>query len=302
MKRERKERAPILEPGFWLDDDLRVIQHLGGSRKVDVYSCSSKRLDMLVSCKVLRPEYCIDFSALDDIRIEGELLLRLHHPNVVEGYGMELEEYPRIIMEHLQGVTVESAFLSGNFGAFDYLDAVDVALDVARGLTHVHQQGLLHLDVKPANVMYHEGHATLFDFSVAEEFSAGDTLRDDAGTTEYMAPEQTAREEVGYYTDVFGLGVLFYRLLSGGAYPYPVMEVTKDTDDVGNSGGTKSRLDYGSLPVNPSVHNPNAPEELGEIALRAVQVDKSLRFATPEEFSAALEKALKAVGGWSPGP
>lgn len=290
----------MLEPGFWLDHDLRIIRHLGGSRKVDVYRCRSEHLDMLVTCKVLRPEYCIDYSALEAMQQEGEFLLRLHHPNVVEGYGVELEDYPRITMQHLTGETVTAAILSGNFEAFDFYDAADVAADVADGLTHVHEQGLLHLDVKPANVMYDNGHATLFDFSVAEEFRPGDLLRDNAGTVEYMAPEQTNRQEVGYYTDVFGLGVLFYRLLSGGPYPYEVVErprAAADSDEGDEKPGETNReLDYGVPPVSPSVHNPLSPKELGEVALRAVQADKTLRYANPLEFSEALERALDAVG------
>ena len=102
--------------------------------------------------------------------------------------------------------------------------------------------------------MYHNRRATLFDFSVSEEYSPDETLRNDAGTTEYMAPEQTYRREVGYYTDVFGVGVLFYRLLSGGELPYQVIEV--DDEDEEGDGKTKRELDYYIAPVHPSVHNP----------------------------------------------
>ncbi|MAZ62949.1 MAG: hypothetical protein CL895_01655 [Dehalococcoidia bacterium] len=130
--------------------------------------------------------------------------------------------------------------------------------DVAAALTYVHEQGYLHLDVKPSNVMYHNGHATLFDFSVAEEYSPDETLRNDAGTTEYMAPEQTYRREVGYYTDVFGVGVLFYRLLSGGELPYQVIEV--DDEDEEGDGKTKRELDYYIAPVHPSVQTPKSPK------------------------------------------
>ena len=102
--------------------------------------------------------------------------------------------------------------------------------------------------------MYHSGHATLFGSSVAEEYSPDETLRNNADTTEYMAPEQTHRREVGYYTDVFGVGVLFYRLLSGGELPYQVIEV--DDEDEEGDGKTKLELDYYIAPVHPSVHNP----------------------------------------------
>ena len=91
-----RKRAPILESGDTLDDDLRVIEHLGGSRKVDIYLCRSRRLGDLVACKVLRPEHRIDYACLEAIREEGEILERLNHPHVIEGYGAELTGHPRV--------------------------------------------------------------------------------------------------------------------------------------------------------------------------------------------------------------
>ena len=91
--------------------------------------------------------------------------------------------------------------------------------------------------------MYHNGRATLFDFSVSEEYSPDETLRNDAGTTEYMALEQTYRRELGYYTDVLGVGVLFYRLLSGGKLPYQVIEV----DDEDKEGDGKPSVSWTTI-------------------------------------------------------
>ena len=101
---------------------------------------------------------------------EGQRLLRLRHPNVIEGYTVELLPYPRVVMEYLTGQTLATTFLQGNIEAFDVEDIVDVVAQICDALTYVHAEGLLHLDVKPPNIMYDDGHATLFDFSVAEEF------------------------------------------------------------------------------------------------------------------------------------
>ena len=150
----------------------------------------------------------------------------------------------------------------------------------------MHEQGDLHLDVKPSNVMYHSGHATLFGSSVAEEYSPDETLRNNADTTEYMAPEQTHRREVGYYTDVFGVGVLFYRLLSGGELPYQVIEV--DDEDEEGDGKTKRELDYYIAPVHQSVHNPQVSQDLGDVAVTAVSAEISERYSNPQDFSDTL--------------
>lgn len=281
-------RAPILESGARLDEDLTVLDHLGGSRKVDIYLCRSRRLKRLVACKVLRPEYCIDFSCLEDILQEGEILMDLHHPHVVEGYGVDLEEYPRIVMQYLLGQTVAATFLEGNYAAFDLADIISVVLQVGEALSYIHDQGLLHLDVKPSNVIYHEGHATLIDFSVAKRYSPDRPFRDNAGTRQYMAPEQTNREEVGYATDVFGLGVLFYQLLTGGQFPYPLVE-----RPAGEGQRPRREPDYTSPPPHPSRLGPSMPEAVGTVALQAVCPDRQKRFATPLDLTLALREAAR---------
>ena len=289
LRRNNNERAPVLEPGFWLDDDLRIIRHLGGSRKVDIYLCRSRRLKGVVACKVLRPEYRINFSALEDILHEGQLLQRLRHPNVIRGYGVELEDHPRIIMEYLTGQTLSTIFFQGNDSAFSVQDAVAVTAQLADALTYVHARGLLHLDVKPSNVMYDNGHVTLYDFSVAEEFSPERPLRDNAGTTEYMAPEQTYRRHVGYATDVFGLGVVLYQLLTGGELPYPVVRrPLPDGDDE-----PRRQLDYTVPPRPPSEVNPAVPPPVDVVAMKALQVEVADRFQTPAELKAALVEAAR---------
>ncbi len=284
-QQRRPGRAPALKSGEWIDDDLMVTDHLGGTRKVDLYLCRRTRLKDFAACKVLRPEFRVDLKCREAVLQEGEMLMQLRHENVVEGYGVELEKRPRIVMEHLRGQTLDAAFLKGNHEAFDLDDFVSVAVQVADALTYVHQRGMLHLDVKPSNVMYDRGHATLFDFSVAEYYSPDEPLRDNAGTRDYMAPEQTHRREVGYPTDVFGLGVVFYRLLTIGARPYVAIEVE------GEDGETRRIPDYTVAARPPSEINARVPEALAEVALRAIAPEFADRFRTPEDFKASVLRA-----------
>lgn len=289
-RRDRRKRYDVFEPGSRLDSNLTVLDHLGGSRKVDIYLCRSKKLEKLVACKVLRPEYLIDFSALEAVLSEGQVLCRLRHPNVVAGYEVRLEDYPRIVMQYVRGQTLSNTFFQGNYEAFDTGDAVEVAAQLADALSYVHREGLAHLDVKPSNVMYHDGRATLIDFSVAEEYSPEHSLKNNAGTVEYMAPEQTYRRGVGYATDVFGLGVLFYRLLADGKLPYRVVERplpgARDQDDI------RRQLDYDTPPRAPSEINPRVPPRVEAVVLKAIRPEVAERYQTPSEFRAALLDAL----------
>jgi serine/threonine protein kinase len=100
---DKAKTEEILEPGYGLDRDLTVIRQMGGTRKVDLYLCHSRRIKKQVACKVLRPEYRSKQGALHAVSQEGELLQRLEHPNLVNGYGFEMDGRPRIVMEYLEG-------------------------------------------------------------------------------------------------------------------------------------------------------------------------------------------------------
>ena len=136
--------------------------------------------------------------------------------------------------------------------------------------------------------MYSDGHLTLFDLSVAKEFDPAHPFRDNAGTRDYMAPEQARRERVGYATDVYGLGVVFYQLLTGGRMPYPTVEQPSDEDASG-----KKRVDYDSPLAPPGQFDPNIPVGIDAVAVKALALYISERYQTPADFKAALDAALE---------
>jgi len=161
-----------------------------------------------------------------------------------------------------------------------------VAEQMCAVLSYVLGEGLLHLDVKPSNIMYNDGHATLFDFSVAEEYSEDTPLRDNAGTVEYMAPQQTFRREVGYATDVFGLGVVLYQLLTGGEFPYPVVK-----RPIPGRGDEPRRLfDYDVRPRPTAEINTAVPPALGDATMKPNDPDMGARYPTPAGFGASLSE------------
>jgi serine/threonine protein kinase len=233
---------------------------------------------------------------------EGEMLARMDHDNVMHGYSFELDPRPRIVMDYVGGSDLKSAYFTGNYSAFPVAEAVSLVVQMTLGLTHVHERGVLHLDVKPSNILYSDGRAVLIDFSVARDFDPEKLPKDNAGTRDWMAPEQTARSVVGPYTDVFGLGVVLYQLLANGELPFSTIEKEDSTSDSSSSSSSSSASssssgsgssvvkvpDYAVAPRHPSEINSLVSRELGDVALRAISPAIEDRFATPAEFGEAL--------------
>ncbi len=285
MDKPRQSRKTV-PAGVWLNPDLKVLGHAGGSKKVDIYICRSKRLGHEVACKILLPEIAEDKTAVAALMREGSFLQRLHHPNLIQGFGTGTDPRPFLVMQFIPGQTFEQTFMKGNLAAFTLADLTDATMQIADALSHAHEQGLLHLDVKTSNLMYDDGKAVLFDFSVAREFTPDKVLKTESGTRDYKAPEQTLRQAAGYYTDVFGLGVVFYRLLTAGRLPYKAVDAGVDAD------GKKLRLpDYSVAPAPPSDLNTAVPEALSAVNLKMIAPKIKDRFATPEEARQAIEAA-----------
>ncbi|MFC1926746.1 serine/threonine protein kinase [Chloroflexota bacterium] len=271
--------------GSRIDNDLTVIDHIGGTRKVDVYLCRSKSLKRLVACKVLLPDDRISSTVSDALIKEGQILQQLRHPNVIEGYGVYLEPHTRIVIEYLEGQTLNNTFFKGNYSAFNINDIVGVALQLSDALSYIHEQGFLHLDVKPSNIFYCDGHVKLLDFSLAQKFSPDNPLKHRSGTLGYMAPEQTFKKPLAYATDVFGMGVTLYQLLTGGKLPF---KIKKHPD---KKVMLKRQSDYESFIKPPSKLNPAVSHSIEMVVMKAICLDIKERFQTPAEF----KEALKAV-------
>ncbi len=212
-------RAP-LKAGELLIPGYRVCEHLNRGNVLDVYSVMSAERDCMCIAKLLRPERWRDGTARQQLITEGRLLTRLTHPHLVRGYELAEKARPGgpvLVLETLTGATlsrlIEEDFPQG-------LDTPDVALlgrQLCSVLHYLHTRNVLHLDLKPSNIICEAGQIRLFDLSLAQspgECPAG------RGTAEYMAPEQVAGESVGFAADVWGLGGVLFRAITGRR-PFP---------------------------------------------------------------------------------
>ena len=204
---------PAAAPERW--GHLTVRERIGSGATAVVYRAWDSRLDRDVALKLIPAADPWDLGAA--IIEEGRLLARVRHPNVVTVFGADrVGDEVGIWMELLEGPTLESV-LTGN-GPLTCSEAVTIAIALASALEAVHHAGLLHRDIKAANVIRtSEGRVVLMDFGAGRELEDLDNS-DLTGTPLYAAPEILRGEAATPQSDVYSVGVLLYRLLTV-AYP-----------------------------------------------------------------------------------
>jgi len=197
-----------------------VLRRIGGGRRYEVFLIwDEHRLAVLVA-KVLRPDQVEDPAAMRDLVREGDLLDRLAHPVVVRGFGTHADgPFPHLLLEHLEGPTLQS--LLDRHGPVGLEQLLPLGMHVASALHYLAREGVVHLDVKPDNVVM-GAPPRLIDFSVSRGPAAAARLSKPVGTDAFMAPEQCdrTRGELGSPADVFGLGVTLHVALTGQR-PFP---------------------------------------------------------------------------------
>lgn len=192
-----------------------VLGALGGGRATEAYLAWDDRLSSIVVAKALRPDAAGDERARARLEREGALLQRLAHPVVVRCFAAALgEAVPHLVVEHVEGPSLRT--LIRKHGPLPLEQVLPVALRVSGALHYLSSEGVVHLDVKPANVVM-DATPRLVDFGIARSLERGGRMTSPAGTSAYMAPEQhdpRAHGGVGPPADVWGLGATLYVALT----------------------------------------------------------------------------------------
>jgi eukaryotic-like serine/threonine-protein kinase len=269
-----------LAPGDRVGGRLTIIDHLASSKRAEIYRCAADGREGLSACKVLAVAYRADRSALRDMEREVKVLSTMHHPHIVEYLSSGTDPVLFLEMGLVPGRSLRAWHSEGTRFTVD--EAVRTGLHIADALSHVHSQKILHLDVKPSNVMWDGEKATLIDFSVCHSFVTRELPRSAAGTRDYKSPEQVARARVGPHSDVFGIGATVYWMLAGGHRPFSLTTRAESTDRI---------PDHTRPPKPLSEWNAAIPPEVERVVLKALSTVPASRYATPGVFGRALAKA-----------
>ena len=204
---------PIQVPGY----QLRVELARGGMGAV--YRAYQVSMDRVVAVKVLAGKFTEDAVFVERFMKEARLAARLNHPNIVQAIDVaESDGHYFFVMELVEGSAL-SALLRER-GKLPPLEACGLVLQIARALEHASRFGMLHLDVKPGNIMVTPtGCAKLADFGLARHVEDEDILCAQKkvifGTPHYMSPEQIAGADLDSRSDIYSLGVTFYEMVTG---------------------------------------------------------------------------------------
>jgi serine/threonine protein kinase len=260
----------------------QILSEIGRGGMAIVYKAFDTGLQRHVALKVLLPRLAADDQILRRFEREATTAANLKHPNIVIIHDVgSADGYHFLVMELLEGCTLREEIRAR--GAMLPARAAYIASQVASALDYAHQQGLIHRDVKPSNIILgREDHTTLTDFGLvraahsARLTEAGATV----GTLEYMAPEQLGGEEIDWRSDVYSLGVVVYELLVGrtpftGDTPFSLMQ----------------KVMYEPPPPLENLV-PTLPPSVGRVVAQTLNKSPADRFRSAGEFAAALYRSL----------
>jgi serine/threonine protein kinase len=194
----------------------RVLEPLGRGGMARVYRAYHPQLDRYVAIKVLRSDLVDDEEFLARFRREAQAVAALRHPNIIQVYDFDVQDsLTYMVMELLEGDTLKARL--NDYRVRDeqmpYGDVVHILLDALDGLAYAHSEGMIHRDVKPANIMLtRHGQAVVTDFGIAQmvgstQLTAAGALM---GTLNYIAPEQGLEGRSDARSDIYSLGIVLY--------------------------------------------------------------------------------------------
>jgi serine/threonine protein kinase len=289
----------VLEPALEPDElgrlgPYRVLELLGEGGMGLVYRAIDTVLHRTIALKVMRPSVAQSAAARGRFEREARAIAALEHDHIVTIYQVgESNGLPYLAMPLLQGETLDKRLRAVQ--KLPVAEALRIARQIAEGLEAAHARGLVHRDIKPGNIWIESGknRIKILDFGLAREAGVEDELTQTGvilGTPAYMAPEQAANDAVDARTDLFSLGSVLYRMLTGAA-PFQ-----------GSNSLSVIRALAVAVPKPPHEVNPEIPIAVSRFVLRLLEKDPTRR---PQQAGdvvkelAALEREVGGVAGAS---
>ncbi len=263
---------PPFAPGEPVAPGYPVVELLRRGEDLDVYDVWSEERECRCVAKTLRPDRIEKASARARLLREGRLLLSLTHPHIVRAYELQRGERPVLVLETLPGETL--AHLIERDTDLGPAEIAHLGLHLCSAVGYMHRKGMLHLDLKPSNIVAASGLARVLDLSIARKPGKAPA---GSGTVGYAAPEQERGGVLGPPADVWGIGVVLYEAATGE----PAVDPSDDETETG------AQSPYAFVPPLPVRSHRQLPASLAAIIDDCLQENPAARPSV-----AALAKEL----------
>ena len=274
-------------PQVHLGEKYAMEQPLATGGAARIFLARQLSLDRQVVVKVLRRQLSAQEEFCRRFEEEARLLARLEHPNIVQVIDAGQQEgFYYFVMEYVRGGTLRDLIERAESLPLDV--AISMAYFMVRGMVYMHEHHVLHLDIKPANILLsREGVVKVADFGLARLVDA-QTTKDSgshpAGTPLYMSPEQVQGATLDARSDIFSFGIVLYQLLTGS------------TPFRGRSSDEVFREILHCRVPPPSAQREEIPACVDELVLTCLQRDRSLRYSRGESLIAEIHGVLEKLG------
>lgn len=260
--------------GKKLDGRYEIKEIIGVGGMANVYRAYDSIDDRTVAVKILRDEHMQNDELLRRFRNESKAIAVLSHPNIVKVYDVSFnEDIQYIVMEYIDGITLKEYIEQQK--VLRWKEAVHFTVQILRALQHAHDKGIVHRDIKPQNIMLlADGTIKVADFGIARFARASQqTVTDKAiGSVHYISPEQAKGDVTDEKSDIYSVGVMLYEMTTG-KLPFDA-----------ESPVSVALQQIQSQPKRPRSINPDIPEGLEDIIIRAMQKDPARRYQSAAEM------------------
>ena len=268
--------------GKMLDNRYEILERIGTGGMAIVYKAKCHRLNRLVAIKILKSDLAQNEEFRRRFNAESQAVAQLSHPNIVSVYDVSRGgDMEYIVMELIDGITLKQYMEKR--GQLNWRESLHFITQIMRGLSHAHSRGIIHRDIKPQNIMVlRDGSGKVADFGIACLADSAQTLTQEAlGSVHYISPEQARGDRPDARSDIYSSGVVLYEMLTG-RLPFE-----------GESAVSVAIQHLSSIPLAPREINPDIPEQLELICMKAMAPDLEHRYQSADAMIADLEAFRK---------
>ncbi len=270
--------------GKMLDNRYELLELIGSGGMAKVYKARCHRLNRLVAVKILRDDLSQDSEFRRRFYDESQAVAMLSHPNIVAVYDVNRsDEFEYIVMELIDGISLKQ-YMQKKGNKLNWREALHFITQIVKGLSHAHSRGIIHRDIKPHNIMVlRDGSVKVADFGIARLTSAGHSTltQETLGSVHYISPEQARGSHIDARSDLYSAGVVLYEMITG-RLPFE-----------GDSPVSVAIQHINSIPLSPRELDPELPEALERITMRAMAPNVDKRYVNAEAMLEDLEAFRK---------